>query len=61
MRVAAAGSRTSLLLLGAVVLAVARAERVGRRTDNSRDRSERYINRLKFPTDRIGYINLVIV
>jgi hypothetical protein len=51
----------SLLLLGAVVLAVARAERVGRRTDNSRDRSERYINRLKFPTDRIGYINLVIV
>jgi hypothetical protein len=39
----------SLLLLGAVVLAVARAERVGRRTDNSRDRSERYIKYIEVP------------
>jgi hypothetical protein len=54
MRVAAAGSRMSLLLLGAVVLAVARG--AGAQDPIIRaDRSERL--KLKFPTDRIGYIS----
>jgi len=44
MRVAAAGSRTSLLLLGAVVLAVARggpAQKGPQEGENSRDRKRK--------------------